>query len=347
MAKATAVRTSTAHDVLRRVTNRTLLYDFTVWFWGDAIAMDGLLDAAELLNDPVPSRYCLRFTESWANRPLSWVDHLTPGVALLRLYKTERNAQLLDAARRLAAWITDRVPRSSTGGALYRPDLPPYRHSVWVDTIYHVPPFLSHLGQVTGDSRRYDDALDVWTSHVSLLANEHSHLLAHSYDTGALLTRGYGWGRGNGWALYGMVDTLESLPTEHPGRASALKSFEELSGAVLALQDQSGFWRTLLHDREAYLESSTAAFFGAVFTKGVRLGLLGDAYAQAAQRAWHAMLSRIDREGNLYGVSACTYASTLPDDDIVMYRTLPTEVNVWGQGSALRFAAERIRAGLD
>jgi unsaturated rhamnogalacturonyl hydrolase len=324
-----------------------MLYDFTVWFWGDAIAMDGLLEAAELLDDPRPSQHCRRFYESWAGRPLGWVDHLTPGAALLTLYRADHKRELLDAAQRLAAWITDRVPRSSTGAPLYRPDLPPYRHNVWVDTIYHVPPFLSGLAQVTGDARFHDDALDVWTSHVRLLSSEPSHLLAHSYDTGALLTRGHGWGRGNGWALYGMVDTLELLPTDHPGRSSALKSFQELSGAILTLQDASGFWRTLLHDREAYLESSTAAFFGATFTKAVRLGLLGEAYARAAERAWQAMLSRIDSEGNVYGVSACTYASTLPDDDVVMYRTLPTEVNVWGQGSALRFAAERIRAGLD
>src|SRR5260370_37766739 len=112
-----------------------------------------------------------------------------------------------------------------------------------------------------------------------------------------------------------MVDKLEALPTEHPGRARALKSFEELSGAVLALQDASGFWRTLLHDREAYLEASTAAFFGAAFTKGVRLGFLDDTYAIAAERAWHAMLSRIDEQGSFYGVSACTYATVTPDDD--------------------------------
>jgi unsaturated rhamnogalacturonyl hydrolase len=346
MATSAAVTTSTAHDVLRRVTDRTLLYDFTVWFWGDAIAMDGLLEAAELLHDPGPRQYCLHFYERWAGRPLGWVDHLTPGGALLTLYRTAHKHELLDAAQRLAAWVTDEVPRSPAGAPLYRPDLPPYRHSVWVDSLYHVPPFLSQLAQATGQARFYDDALEVWNSHVRVLSTERSNLLAHSYDTGAQLHRGYGWGRGNGWALYGMIDTLAVLPADHPGRPRALRSFEELSGAVLALQDASGFWRTLLHDREAYLESSTAAFFGATFTKGVRLGFLGDAYAEAAERAWQAVLSRIDREGNFYGVSACTYASTLPDDDVVMYRTVPTEVNVWGQGSALRFAAERIRSGL-
>src|SRR5262249_52239357 len=158
--------------------------------------------------------------------------------------------------------------------------------------------------------------------------------------------RGYGWGRGNGWALFGMVDTLELLPADHPGRAAALEKFRGLSGNILAKQDASGFWRTLLHDREAYLESSTATFFGGTFTKAVRLGLLGSEYAQAAEKAWQATLSRIDDDGSLWGVSACTWAGTAPEDDVVMYKSLLTEVNVWGQGSALRFAAERIRSGL-
>jgi rhamnogalacturonyl hydrolase YesR len=140
-----------------------------------------------------------------------------------------------------------------------------------------------------------------------------------------------------------MVDALALLPGDHAGFPGALASFQRLSSAVLELQDESGFWRTLLHDRESYLEASTAAFFGAAFTKGVRLGLLNDDYTQSSELAWRAMLSRLDAQGSFYGVSACTYAAVSPVDELTMYRTLPTEVNVWGQGSALRFAAERLR----
>ena len=75
--------------------------------------------------------------------------------------------------------------------------------------------------------------------------------------------------------------------------------------------------------------------------------MLGEEYAEAAERAWRATLSRIDDTGSFYGVSACTYAAVTPENDAALYHTLPTEVNVWGQGSALRFAAERIRAGLE
>src|SRR5690349_3076679 len=117
---------STPTEVLRRVADRTLRYDFTVWFWGDAIALDGLLEAAELLGSSAPRDHCLRFYERWACRPLGWVDHLTPGLALLRLFAITRDDALLDAARRLASWLLDAAPRSQDDVPLYRPDLPPY-----------------------------------------------------------------------------------------------------------------------------------------------------------------------------------------------------------------------------
>jgi len=337
-----------ARDVLRRVTDRTLRYDFTVWFWGDAIAVDGLLEAARLLGDATPRDFCLEFYRRWARRRLNWADHLTPGYGLLALYQDVNDPALLEAARNLARWMLEAAPRAPGGGPpLYRPDLSAFRHHAWVDTLYHVPPFYALLAQVSGEGRYYDEAAHEWLVHARALVRPGSPILAHSRDTGSGLLKGYGWGRGNGWALFGMIDTLALLPQTHPAYADALAGFHTLSAEVLRLQDASGFWRTLIHDREAYLETSTAAFFGGCFTKGVRLGLLSEEYAAAAETAWRAMLSRLDGDGSLYGVSAVTVPSTHPDDDLTMYKTLPTEVNVWGQGAALRFAAERLLAGLD
>ncbi len=337
----------TAREILALVARRTAAYDFTVWFWGDAIAIDGLLEASDLLGERQYLDFCLGFFQRWSRRALDWADHLTPGGALLRLHQATGDRSLLEAAERLADWLLTTAPRApATGFPLYRPDLPPYRYTVWVDTIYHEPPFLTALAAIRGDVRYHEAALEVWNSHVQALSSDRGPFLAHAFDTGAGLLRGYGWGRGNGWALLGMVDTLGILSEDHPRRPRALEGFLQLSASILRAQDKSGFWRTLLHDRESYLESSTAAFFGAAFTKGVRLGLLGKEYAAASERAWTAVVDRIDTQGNFYGVSACTYAAVAPGDDISMYRTLPTEVNVWGQGSALRFAAERVRLGL-
>lgn len=333
-----------AVETLKLIADRTLSYDFTVWFWGDAIAFDGLLEGAELVGDARYSDFCLNYIRRWSKQPLTWVDHLAPGGALVKLSALFHDESLINASYRLADLLLSEAPRSPrTNFPLYRPDLPSYRHTVWVDSIYHVPIFLCELAIATRKADYFDKALEEWKAHERALSSGAGPFLGHAYDSGANLVHGYGWGRGNGWALLGIVDVLELLPRDHPGFPAALQSFQRLSSAVLGLQDKSGFWRTLLHDREAYLEASTASFFGATFTKGVRLGLLNDDYAQAAELAWRAMLSRIDAEGSFYGVSACTWAAVSPGDEVTMYRTLPTEANVWGQGSALRFAAERIR----
>ncbi|MEX2647800.1 MAG: glycoside hydrolase family 88 protein [Alphaproteobacteria bacterium] len=296
---------------LRRLARRTRRYDFPVWFWGDAIAFDGLLDAAELAGDAASQRFCRRFAVRWAGQPRAWTDTLTPGAAVLRLHRATRSPELL------------------------------------VDSLYHVPTFLAELATATGDRAWADEAVETWISHVARLRHRQGPLLCHNHDVASDRWRGYGWGRGNGWAILGLVDTLGALPARHPGRHALTADLKALARAILPLQDASGFWRTLLHDHEAYLESSTAAFFGASFTKAVRLGLLGPAYARSADLAWRATLSRIDREGGLLGVSGVTWVASAPTEELALYKSMPTEVNAWGQGAALRFAAERLRSRLD
>lgn len=338
----TVARSIGTAELLRALVSRTEEYDFTVWFWGDAIAIDGLLDAAEALDEPSTLAFCERFVRTWADRSLTWVDHLTPGSAVLRVAERTGDVALKGAADRLAEWLTVRVPRSD-GAPLYRPDIPMYRHAVWVDTIYHVPPFYARLAHTTGNRAYFDRAIEEWSSHTKLLSDPGAGpFLGHSWDTGAQMLHGYGWGRGVGWALYGMVETLELLPTDHPDRAWALAEMTTMADAVRAYQDTTGFWHTLLHDKESYLESSTAAFFGAAYYKALRLGLLDGSYRPTADLAWEATRSRIDPNGDFWGVSACTYAGVANVDDVIMYRTLPTEVNVWGQGSALRITVERL-----
>jgi unsaturated rhamnogalacturonyl hydrolase len=336
------MKDNTTFELLRSVTDRTLHYDFSIWFWGDAIAIDGLLDAAQLLDDDRPYAHVKRFLLDWSKRPLGWADHLAPGAALLRLWESEGDGTLLDAAVRLGKRLSQDTPRAA-GAPLYRPDIPSYRHAVWVDTLYHVPPFYAALGHATGDESWFDEAMREWTSHTSLLGDDRGPFLGHSYDTGVRALHGYGWGRGVGWALYGMIETLKLMPQSHPAYAAALAETLRLADALLEYQDVSGFWRTLLHDRESYLESSTGSFFAAAFLSGRRAGLLPDRFQVPAELAGQATRSRIDANGEFWGVSACTYAGVVNVDDATMYRTLPTEVNVWGQGSALRALCEQLK----
>jgi unsaturated rhamnogalacturonyl hydrolase len=330
--------------VLQRLAERTLRFDFSVWFWGDAIAFDGLLDAAQLLSDRTYSQFCERYFEGWQERSPSWTDYLAPGLALTRLVR-EGATGLSHLTKRLLDHYLVHTPRGETGLHYFRPDLPQFRTTVLVDSLYHVPPFIAACAGQSHDYELAAESFAMWRDHALALSLPARPLLFHNYDHGSGRRRGYGWGRGNGWAILGLVDTIESLP-HNETRKEAIEAFCRLANTILVLQDESGFWRTLLDDRESYLETSTAAFYGATFTKGVRLGLVPDTYGDAAERAWRALLSRIDDEGGAFGTSAVTWAANAPVEDTALYKTAPTEVNAWGQGAAIRFAAERIHAGI-
>jgi unsaturated rhamnogalacturonyl hydrolase len=342
------MKEDSARAVLKIVAERTLEFDFTVWQWGDAIAIDGLLDAGELLRDSRFTNHAATYYRTWSMRDLSWQDHLCPGLGLLRLHSKTADRTLLEAASRLAQLLRAAPRAQRTGAPLYRPDLGLVRSCVWVDTLYHEPSFLCELARATDDQTYYDDALDVWFTHLAALRTGRGPFLHHAAETAMHAYKGYGWGRGQGWALYGMMDTLERLPRDHPRYPEAKDCAQTFAEHILAHQDASGFWRTLIHERESYLETSTAAFFGGAFYRGIRIGILGSEFMSAAETAWSAILSRVDFEtGDVIGVSAWTLAGTTLDDSVSMYKTLPTEVNWWGQGSAMRIAAERIYSGME
>ncbi|MEA2779283.1 MAG: unsaturated rhamnogalacturonyl hydrolase [Rhodospirillaceae bacterium] len=332
-----------ALDLLRRVAGRTTRFDFSVWFWGDAIAIDGLLDASELLGDRHLEAFCLRFFERWQRAAPAWTDYLTPGPALLLLHQRTGRKDLLEGAMRLARWYEEEVPRGPEGVHYYRPDIPQFRTMVIIDSLYHVVPFFALLGHITGEQRYYDEAFDTWQSHIGFLASDRGPLLCHNYDVATGRHRGYGWGRGNGWALFALLELLERSPRSHPKWEAAHREFKVLSSEIRGLQDATGFWRTLLHDREAYLESSTAAFYGAIFARAMRLGLLDGSYREPASAAWAAALSRIDDSGGFFGVSGVTWAASAQTEELALYKSMPTEINAWGQGAALRLIAERLR----
>lgn len=55
-----------SRPVLARLAERIHRFDFAGWFWGNAIAFDGLLNARELRADPAYARFSSVFIQRWA-----------------------------------------------------------------------------------------------------------------------------------------------------------------------------------------------------------------------------------------------------------------------------------------
>lgn len=326
-------------NLMARVADATLhypCYQFKVWGCGEWIALEGLLAAARLCEH---SRY-MGFVEGliagWVSQRTELIprDHVAPGVALLELYKLTGREVYLERALALAKLLLTSPP-SSRGARLLRPDA--NRH-VYVDCLYSDPRLFCRIAQITRDQTWFDVAANYACEFWNVLVDRKIPLLYHGYSEDLPEHIGLLWGRGAGWALLGLVDTLADMPEGIKGRETLLANLQGMAGALRNLQSENGAWHTVLDHTETYLENSIACFAYTGFLKGMRTGILDCSFGESANRSWEAFSSAISPSGQLL-VSEAT-----PAGDLNSYQSLGLGVFPWGQGAVLRAIEERIKA---
>jgi unsaturated rhamnogalacturonyl hydrolase len=148
----------------------------------------------------------------------------------------------------------------------------------------------------------------------------------------------YYWGRGNGWVAAGFAEILTDLPKTHPERAAIEVGYRKMMAALLANQAEDGMWRQLIDHPESWKETSGTAMFGFAMARGVRLGILTDpAYAKAYRRAWKALATYVQPDGQVTDVCVGTNKA----DNVAHYLNRPRATgDLHGQAALLWFAAE-------
>jgi unsaturated rhamnogalacturonyl hydrolase len=148
-------------------------------------------------------------------------------------------------------------------------------------------------------------------------------------------TFGPGWGRGQGWALLGMLDLIADHPDglDNPDLALVAKSARRLIQAMVPLQRDDGHWPVVVTDPESGDEYSTTAFMVSGFARAARLGVVDHGeVAPSITRATAALMAAFDDRAQLREVSAAVYCSTVDEH----YHHVPRGYVVpWGQGPAL------------
>ncbi|MEO2064851.1 MAG: glycoside hydrolase family 88 protein [Christiangramia sp.] len=233
------------------------------------------------------------------------LDMLNSGNVLLYLYPKTKEERFLEALKTLRSQI-DTQPRTSDGGFWHKKR---YTHQMWLDGLYMAEPFYAHYTQMFSDGetakKAYDDIV-----HQFDLIQEHSldqetGLLYHGWDesreqkwankeTG---TSPHFWSRAMGWYGMALVDVLDYLPEDHPGREKLINYLKQFSEAVVAVQDEkSGLWYQVLDqgDREGnYLEASGSSMFVYTFAKAVSKGYISQDYQTIAEKGYQGILDNL------------------------------------------------------
>jgi unsaturated rhamnogalacturonyl hydrolase len=317
---------------LTRVADRTTDWRFHSWYWGDAIAIDGLLEADALGAGP----YRAHVVETL----LRWHDHclenfddvLAPGAAIIKL--------VMDGD--LPVGAADRFLSRLEGLPMVYGDVPSlephrlvFRYGLCIDAVYHLPAAYALAGRWREDAELERKAVRIAVDAMKVLRCGSGW--AQWFDPTRKRNNGVAWTRGLGWAVLGLLDLVHVID----GAAEA----EDLAGEVLQLlaatQTPDGNWAEVLDHAPAGTETSTAAFYvaAALHPETARIVTLPP---DVLDRAVDACTAALDTDGTFTGVTT----DVLPSWDITTYENCPTEPSPWAQGCAVRaFAALARSAG--
>lgn len=214
------------------------------------------------------------------------VDYRLFGIVPLELYLINKDERCLKLGISLAdgQWKTTTAD-GITAEARY-----------WIDDMYMIPALQTQAFRATHNSVYLDRAALAITAYLDKLQQPNG-LFHHGADAP------YFWGRGNGWVAAGMAELLIDLPQDHPLRPRISDGCRKMMKSLLACQTADGMWRQLLDDPSSWEESSGSAMFAFAMVRGVKSGWLDrETYAPAARKAWIALASRVDADGNIRDV---------------------------------------------
>jgi unsaturated rhamnogalacturonyl hydrolase len=292
--------------LLDKVGQTLLSLPYKNWNFGDSVGFEGIIETGKLLNQPTYEAFAYGWMRSWASRPEPFrrLDCTAPGYAMVEIATKHHDKAILDSLSLLA------------GGSC-------------VDCMHFDPPFFTALGKEIGNRELVDIGVDQAINYINELQTENG-IFDHFFLTGVPGAWAPGWGRGQGWALLGMLDVLKSIDSDHPGRAVILESTRKLITSMIELQRLDGRWWCVVHSEVSGEEGSTAAFMATGFARAIKLGIVDASETLPAMRnALAGAIDDTDSNGQLKNVTAAVYASTRQSH----YEFTPRGFSVpWGQG---------------
>lgn len=259
--------------------------------------------------------------------------------AALALHAEMPDVRYWALAEQAAAYIFEGAQRAPDGTLIHLDNM------VWDDTLIGITPFLLSMYAATAEQRYLEEAIDQVLKHSAHLQDPATGLYHHAWRPATNTLDGPAfWGRGNGWVVLAVADLLAALPHDHELRGAVQAVFTRHAAGLVAHQDGSGRWRTVINRPDAYLETSASALIAAGLATGLREGDLDRAmYGAPVSSALAGVWSQVNAGGIVGGVSAPTWP--MPEDE---YLERPiSSFERYGQGVVLLMGAAFAPGAID
>jgi len=229
------------------------------------------------------------------------IDRIRPGVNMLSLYEKTGDEKYKKAIQTLVSQMEEH-PRTQANGFWHKKRYP---WQMWLDGIYMAAPFLARYAHDFEQPHFFDEVVFQIQLIYQKTLDPETGLLYHAWDesreqrwcnpeTGQSK---HFWSRGTGWYMMALVDVLDYLPLNHPGRDSVIHILNRVSTALLNVRDENtGLWYQVLDQggREGnYIEASGSAMFIYAFAKGAKKEYLDPKYRSIAEESLDSLMQNL------------------------------------------------------
>lgn len=239
--------------------------------------------------------------------------------AFFDLAEMENNAQADAIARKAADFIlgqsSDEIVRFATQ---------------WTDDMFMATSVLARAAKRTGEAKYADAAARLLTTYATKLQRP-DRLFIHA-ESGP-----HAWGRGNGFAAFGLMEALTHLPATWSARPAVLDAFRRLMDGMRRHQDVDGMWHQVVDEPGTYREFTVTAMTVAAMARGVRLGWLDQTFLDVVDRGWRAVQVHVTETGDLIDVCSGTGAGRNATREYYLHR--PALIGPDDRGGAMAMTA--------
>ena len=247
------------------------------------------------------------------------IDQVNPGKLMFLLYDRTKDPRYEKVINTLREQIGSQ-PRIAEGGFWHKKIYP---DQMWLDGLYMGAPFYAEYALRHDRPEDFRDVVNQLLIVASHTYDPATGLYRHAFDASRMMPWSdsitgqapHAWGRAMGWFSMAIVDVLDFLPEEQPGRDEIISILKGMTEKLTEIQDPlTGGWYQVLDrpgDTGNYIETSCTAMFAYSIFKGVRMGYLDGKYFSTAEKAYRGLLDnfiKTDSSGVVSMTNICGVA---------------------------------------
>jgi unsaturated rhamnogalacturonyl hydrolase len=317
------------------------------WEWTHGVGLYGIWKYYEMTGDPsllkiIEDWFAARFAEGGTTKN---INTMAVFLTLAYVYEKTGNVSYLPWLDTWGEWAMYKLKRTKYGGMQHVTYVSANPQQLWDDTLMMTVLPLAKIGKLLGREEYIAEAKKQFLIHIQYLFDCRSGLFFHgwTFEDGGHNFANARWARGNSWLTIAIPEIIEilDLSQNDPIRSHLIDTLGAQCAALQRLQDDSGFWRTLLDhaDPGSYVEASATAGFAYGILKGLRKRYIDGQFHEVAERAILAILRSVDEHGELQHTSF----GTPMGNDLDFYRRIPVTAMPYGQAMAMMALVEYLR----